>query len=91
MTVCGQGRRGLAIAVSTKFSGMPLTRGDHHHAVQPPTSEGVPIGHAEIEKAGVQLSQVNEESSVTNVRIAVFATLVGSDARHGTTTLWPSR
>jgi hypothetical protein len=42
-------------------------------------------------KAGVELSQVNEESSVTNVRIAVFATLVGSDARHGTTTFWPSR
>ena len=69
---------------------MPLTRGDYHHAVQPPTSENVPIGHAEIEKAGVQLSEVNEESSVTNVRLAVLA-LVGSDARHGTTSLWPSR
>ena len=69
---------------------MPLTRGDHHHAVQPPSSKGVPIGHAENEKAGIQLSQVNEESSVTNVRIAVLA-LVDSDARHGTTTFWPSR
>jgi hypothetical protein len=69
---------------------MPLTRGDHHHAVQPPSSKGVPIGHAENEKAGIQLSQVNEESSVTNVRLAVLA-LVGSDARHGTTSLWPSR
>jgi hypothetical protein len=70
---------------------MPLTQGDYHHAVQPPTSIGVPIGHAEIEQAAsVQLSQVNEESSVTNVRIAVLA-LVGSDARHGTTTFWSSR
>jgi hypothetical protein len=51
----------------------------------------VPIGHEEIEKAGVQLAQVNEESSVTNVCIAVLAALVGSDARHGTTTFWPSR
>jgi cation diffusion facilitator family transporter len=50
VTVCGQGRRAPAIAVSTRFSGMPLTRGDHQHAVQPPTSESVPIGHAEIEK-----------------------------------------
>jgi len=41
-------------------------------------------------RAGIQLSQVNEESSVTNVRLAVLA-LVGSDARHGTTSLWPSR
>ena len=40
-------------------------------------------------RAGIQLSQVNEESSVTNVRLAVLA-LVGSDARHGTS-LWPSR
>ena len=41
-------------------------------------------------RAGIQLSQVNEESSVTNVRLAVLA-LVGSDARHGTTTFRPSR
>jgi hypothetical protein len=58
----------------------------------PATNIGkLPIGHEEIEKAGVQLAQVNEESSVTNVCIAVLAALVGSDARHGTTTFWPSR
>ena len=72
MKVCAQGRRGRAIAASMKFSGKPLTRGDYQHAVHTPTSGTVPIVHTEIEQAaGVQLSSVNGESSVTGVLIAV--------------------
>jgi len=84
VTVADKAAGAWPMPVVTKFQGCPLTRGT---ITTPSTHKHRKACRSVTQRsASVQLSQVNEESSVTNVRHRGLATLVGSDARHGTTT-----